>query len=313
MIDKFNNGKMYSYSSKINEPQAQPDPYIIKYKDNYYIYSTNSDGVIVYSSNDLLNWHYGGYVLKQSGFKEFWAPSVIEIDNKFYMYYSNMKTDSDDVHTQNIKVAVSNSPNGCFEYVCDLLEPFTIDAHVVNTSSGLYIFYCVNDYNADRPGTLIVLDKMLSPFQVEGKPKTVVKPSLDEEIFCKDRFKKGEHWHTIEGAFYFEHEDYHYLMYSGSAFTQPTYFIGYSIAKGKVNDLREIEFNKYPNNNTYAPLLKQDNIIEGTGHNSVLIEDNKFYIVFHGRYKNSDIKDKDYRTFFIAPLKVDKGKIMLDL
>ena len=32
----------------------------------------------------------------------------------------------------------------------------------------------------------------------------------NEEIYQKDRFKKGQHWHTIEGAFYFYKEGTHY-------------------------------------------------------------------------------------------------------
>ena len=41
-----------------------------------------------------------------------------------------------------------------------------------------------------------------------------MRPTIDEEIYQKDRFKKGQHWHTIEGAFYFYKEGTHYLMYS---------------------------------------------------------------------------------------------------
>lgn len=59
-----------------------------------------------------------------------------------------------------------------------------------------------------------------------------MRPTINEEIYQKDRFKKGQHWHTIEGAFYFYKEGTHYLMYSGACYQNPTYFIGYSIAHG---------------------------------------------------------------------------------
>ena len=44
---------------------------------------------------------------------------------------------------------------------------------------------------------------MLDPFTPEGNPVLAVEPTLDEDIFRRDRYKKGQHWHTIEGAFYF--------------------------------------------------------------------------------------------------------------
>lgn len=96
------------------------------------------------------------------------------------------------------------------------MKPFSIDPHVVKSGNDLYIFYSLNDYDAKRAGTLIVLDKMKDPLEVENKPKVVVRATLDEEIFMKDRFKKGQHWHTIEGAYYFRKGDYHYILYSGN-------------------------------------------------------------------------------------------------
>ena len=117
-----------------------------------------------------------------------------------------------------MRVAVSDSPSGMFKQVKKLLPPFSIDAHAVKTPSGLYLFYCNNDYEAERAGTFIQCDKLTDPYTLERKPVAVVRPTIDEEIYQKDRFKKGQHWHTIEGAFYFYKEGTHYLMYSGACY-----------------------------------------------------------------------------------------------
>ena len=38
----------------------------------------------------------------------------------------------------------------------------------------------------------------------------VVRPTMDEEIFMRDRFEKGKDWYTVEGAFYFRKGDWHF-------------------------------------------------------------------------------------------------------
>ncbi|WMC91533.1 glycoside hydrolase family 43 protein [Kineothrix sp. MB12-C1] len=306
---------MKLYNRKINDPAplGQADPYVIKASDGrYYMYATGGQ---VYSSDELLNgWKYEGVHLDMPGQKVCWAPSVIEIDGKYYMYYSSIDEDCDDEHGHTMRVAVSDTPAGVFKYEKTLLPPFSIDAHVVETPSGLYLFYCNNDYEAERAGTYILCDRMESPLVVEGKPIPVVCPTIDEEIYMKDRFKVGQHWHTIEGAFYFYHDGIHFLMYSGACYQNPTYFIGYCIAHGPENaDLRELEWKKYPDNHTYAPLLRKNEFIEGMGHNSVIFDNEKCYIIYHGR-DNGDIALKeDARSARIDEMFIDREKLFVNV
>ena len=76
------------------------------------------------------------------------------------------------------------------------IPAFSIDPHMVQTPSGLYLFYCNNDEEAERPGTYILCDKMTDPYTLEGNPRKAVWATLDEEIYMRDRFKKGQHWHN---------------------------------------------------------------------------------------------------------------------
>jgi beta-xylosidase len=281
----------------IDGTRSQGDPYVIKANGAYYMYATHADGVQLYKSLDKFNWEYLGFCFVKEGEKEYWAPAVTEVDGKFYLYYSAMLNDSDDVHTQRICVAVSDSPEGKFAFVKELLAPFSIDAHVVESGGQLYMYYSVNDDKAERAGTLIVVEKMLTPTEMAGNPKIAVRATLYEEIFMCDRFKKGQHWHTLEGAFYFEKDGWHYLMYSGNCYQNEKYYIGYAVAKSDEKDLTKLTFKKYPNEDTYCPLLCKNEFEEGTGHHSVVEEDGRYYLFYHGREKGVNTQtDKDTRT-----------------
>lgn len=299
-------------SSK-NHPIAQADPFILEYKNEFYIFASaqaKEKGVSCYKSSSLMGpYKWLGVVFSLAGHKEYWAPAVIQMDDTFYMYVSTMKNESDDVHTQTLKVASAKHPAGPYKYLNDLVSPFSIDAHPVLNENGLYMFYSINDYEAERAGTKIVLDKMISPTKIGGNPKDVVIPSIEEEIFMKNRFKEGQDWYTIEGACYFKEGDYHYLLYSANCYQNELYFVGYSVCKSKENDLLKLNFKKYPNDYTYAPLLSKNEFESGTGHNTVIKHKGKWYIVYHGREIDGNDVPYDNRNMRIAELVVDDEKL----
>lgn len=289
----------------------QADPYIFNDESAFYLYCTGFGGVHCYRSDELSNFSYIGIVLTEVGCKQYWAPCVCKIENKYYMYYSSMPANSNDVHLQCLKVAVADSPEGPFVFVKQLCKPFSIDPEVVFTSQGQYMFYSINDYNSSRVGTKIIVDKMLGPLELANDPHTAVSPTLDEEIYCCDRFKKGEHWHTVEGASYFSEGGWHYLLYSGNCFENNNYYIGYSRAKDDSDDLKEITFFKYPDNETYFPLLSSDGVELGTGHNSTIKINGQRYIIYHGRDASDDCKT-ECRTARIAKLIANDGILQIE-
>lgn len=290
---------------------SQPDPYILKSRNKYYIYCTGIEGVHCYESDDLFGlWKHNGIVLKTDGQKEYWAPCVVERNGMFYMYYSSMPVEETDVHTENIKVAVSDCAVGPFDFVKDLLPPFSIDAHVVENIDGLFIFYSVNDYEADKAGTYIVVDKMIDEFTVKGEPKSVVTPTLEEEIYEKDRFRKGQDWYTIEGACYFKKNGRHYCIYSANSYLKAEYHLGYAYSDDKTDELNKIDFVKH-SADCFSPLLCADDTEICTGHNSLIEENGKIYMIYHGRDKDSTLKNDD-RTARICELSVgDEGKLTI--
>ena len=146
--------------------------------------------------------------------------------------------------------------------------------------------------------------------KAEGNPVPVVVPTLDEEIFMRDRFKKGQHWHTVEGAFYFRKGDDHYLTYSGNCYENERYFVGYAYAHTSENDLTKIKFEKQPSADVYAPLVCRNDTEEGTGHNSVLEDGGKYYFVYHARDVGMRIKE-DCRTARACELTADGRSLKL--
>ncbi len=296
---------------KLNIPKqySEADPYVIKGKDGYYMYATDKEGAKVFYSENFFDWEYLGICYSKKGEKEYWAPCAIEIDGTYYLYVSSMPENEDDCHLQKIQVAKSNSPRGPFEFITFLTPPFSIDPHVVRSGKDLFMFYSTNDYDAVRAGTLIVVDKMVSPTEMVGQPKVMVRATLDEEIFMKDRFKMGQHWHTLEGAFYLRKGDYHYLMYSGNCYQNEKYYIGYAYAYSKEDDLTKLKFQKYPDENTYYPLICKNEFEEGTGHHSVLEVNGKLYVIYHGRDYGPNQREGDQRTARICEISLDKERI----
>lgn len=295
---------------KEGQPTSHPDPYILKANDGkYYVYTTGGKGVHGYVADTLTgDYKYLGLVLEIKDCYNFWAPCVIYTHGKYYMYTSCM-CDNYDNKGEAMHVASSNTPFGPFVNAKKMLEPFSIDPHVVENETGLYMFYSTNGYEYKRKGTYIVIDKMLDPETLVGNPKSVVRPSIDEEISRPNGALGGGDWHTIEGAFYFKEGDYHYVIYSGSAYGKPCYFLGYSVAKTNELDLTKIDYKKYPDDDTYLPLLAKNDFEEGTGHNSVIKDNGEYYIVYHGRDYLDLEKEVERRTARICKMKVDKEKL----
>lgn len=294
---------------------GQADPFILESGGRFYIYTTGKDGIYAYSSNELLSgWKFEGRVFHYDDPKvyDYWAPSVIELDGTFYMY--NSFEFDDDVpdqggHHQAMFVSSSKNPLGPFENAKQLLHPFSIDSHVVKNENGLFIFYSTNTFEGERIGTYIVVDRLLDPETVEGKPIPVITASIDEEIYCRDRYEKGIHWHTIEGAFYFKEGDWQYVMYSGACYENEKYFIGYARAKTDETDLTKIKFEKYPDDKTYAPVLNSNEWEEGTGHHSMIKHNGEWYAIYHARNAEEDGLDGDRRNARICRLNVNDGVI----
>ena len=203
--------------------------------------------------------------------------------------------------------SVSKNPEGPFVWKKTFFNKFSIDSHPVLWNEKLYMFYSVNDWigtDEKVAGTIILLDEMLSPEQFAGNPKPVLLPTLEQEIFAKDRFGDGRDWYTLEGAATVVHGNHCFLTYSANAYVNVDYFVGTAVAENKEN-LIDMVWNKYPSNDIWMPLLHKNELVEGTGHNTIVKAPNMVddWIVYHGRMAKEDlILETEQREMRMDPL-----------
>jgi GH43 family beta-xylosidase len=288
-----------------NEGKAQADPFIFYDDGKFYIYVTAGKGVEAYSATEITGvWHFEGVVTDFKIGHNFWAPSVIKYNGVYYMYVS---FDHENIG-QFMHVAKSDSPLGPFKDEKMLYNRFSIDSHIVETASGLYLFFAQNAIKEGRQGTRVFVDKLIDPYTVEDDPKELIEPTFDEEI-NKASLKWHPRWHTIEGPCYFFEDGYHYLMYSGGSYMDESYHIGYCVAKSDETDLKKLDFIKHTDNGKFSPLLIKNDFEEGTGHHSVIKLNGKYYAIYHARDFGAGTFD---RTGRICNLKVNKGILEID-
>ena len=244
------------------------DPFILLHDNTYYAYGTHSrNGIAVYISNDLKEWHEGGLALHKKdsfGEKWFWAPEVYHINGKFYMYYTA---------EQRICVATADSPIGPFKQVSQ--EPMHPGKHVIDNT--LFI---------DDDGTpyllYVVINKGFSIYVAELE-KDYMTIKLGTETFCirpKQRWEKLE-GKVNEGPSIVKHKDTYFLLYSGNGYHSQKYGIGYATSESIRGPWK-----KSPDN----PILQLPHKLVGSGHGAPFYDKRgRLHYVFHAHYNNEKI------------------------
>ncbi len=294
---------------KINDIcKTQPDPFIFEDNGRFYIYVTAVGGVEAYSADDIFGeWKHEGVICTVEGWRHYWAPCIAKLNGRYYLYFSCQTAEC----FQYLHAAAGDSPLGPFTETKCLFDRFSIDAHVVETKAGIFLWYAEDNTDTDRVGTRIFVDKLIDPMTPAGIRKEVITPSFDEEIFKRNRFGDGKDWHTLEGPFWFREGDWQYVMFSGACFENETYHIGYAAARSSEEDLTRVDFVKHTDNGKWVPTMFKNEHEEGVGHHSVIKLDGQYYAVYHGRDTKRDALDKqaERRTARICKLNVKDGII----
>ena len=220
-----------SYTNPVYEFDF-PDPHIILVDDTYYAYATtngSSTNIRVISSQDLVNWENLGDALPalpkwsvlNSGYT--WAPGVIQIEDRFLMYYVARDKEID---RQCIGVGVSEDPAGAFidpndeAFVCQGELGGSIDAYPFRDDDGKLYLLWKNDGNCC--GLEVALwGQELSPdgLTLLGEPvKLIVRDQPWERPL-------------IENPAMVKHDGRYYLFYSGNWWESHEYAIGYAVCE----------------------------------------------------------------------------------
>lgn len=219
-------------------PEYFADPFVLRHEGVYYAYGTVPDAgrtVPALASEDLVHWRALGDVLvplDRPG-EVYWAPEVAAGDDgRFYMYFSVGREEGED---HRLRVAVANGPTGPFVDAGVVLDsdPFSIDAHPFRDDDGTwYLFFCRDFLEGERVGTGIVVCRLASMTELDGDVRTAVRPFADWNLYAAQRRWYGRRWdwYTVEGPFVRKVGGRYHLFFSGGAWREESYGVGYAVA-----------------------------------------------------------------------------------
>jgi beta-xylosidase len=248
------------------------DPEAAVFSDAYWIYPTYSapyDKQVFFdcfSSSDLVNWQKHSRILSTDDVawakRAMWAPSVIEKNGKYYLFFGANDIQSDR-EVGGIGVAVADKPSGPFRDALGkpLVDKFhngaqPIDQFVFKDADGVH--YLV--YGGWRHCNIARLNDDFTGFI-----------PFDDGSTFKEITPDG----YVEGPFMFIRNGKYYFMWSEGGWTGPDYSVAYAIADSPFGPFHRID-----------KILKQDpKVATGAGHHSVIQvpDSDRYYIVYHRR------------------------------
>jgi beta-xylosidase len=277
-------------------PGWYADPEAHVFAGRYWIYPTYSapydEQVFMdaYSSTDLITWTKHARIIDTSRVswarRAMWAPSVVEKDGWYYLFFGANDIQSDEEHG-GIGVARSRSPAGPFvDYLGKpLIGAFhngaqPIDQNVFRDRDGSY--YIV--YGGWRHCNIAKLNDDFTGFV----------PLPDGSTF-KEITPAG----YVEGAYMLVKDGRYYFMWSEGGWTGPNYAVAYAIGVSPLGPFERI-----------GRILQQDSTVAtGAGHHSVLNEGDQWYIVYHRRPLGET--DRNHRVVSIDELRFDERGLIL--
>ncbi len=274
------------------------DPFIIPEGDRYYLTGTtppfwdgNSQGVFLWSSDDLLNWKEEGFILHRSVAEEdswfrdyWWAPEIHKKDGKFYLTV-NCRNDKLGIG-QNPLIAVSDRIDGDYTVLNGEKPFFTKE----NYDKGLYPCADGNDANlfTDDDGKTYIATcsyEGIHLFEIDlEKAELIGEPTLVIEVA-----EEGK-WDTKnEGQFIIKHKGRYYCFYSSFA---RSYEVGVAYA----DNIRG-PWKKDERNPIITPLGVEG--LHHSGHNSVFSDkEGRMWTAYHITFES----DEDTQLLAIDPV-----------
>ena len=233
-----------------------------------------------FSSKDLIHWTRHPHVLEIKNVSwaaySLWAPSVIQANGKYYLFFGANDIQSND-ETGGIGVAVSDRPEGPYKDAIGkpLIDSFhnraqPIDQFVFRDDDGQFYMY----YGGWRHCNVVRLSPDLLGLM----------PFPDEETYKEitpDRY--------VEGPFVFKRKGRYYFMWSEGGWTGPNYSVAYAVSNSPSGPFERI-----------GKILQQNpRVATGAGHHSVIHipETDDYYIVYHRRPLHT--KDGNHREVCI--------------
>ena len=239
-------------------------------------------------SDDLVNWRHtlGALTPPDPALGDtYWAPEAAYNNGEFYLYFSVGRADKQ----HQLRVALSNHPAGPSEDSGKALvdpgkNPFAIDAHPFKDDDGQWYLFYATDFldvsDSARPGTALVVDRMVNMTTLAGEPRTVARAQHDWQRFQSNREMYGElwDWHTLEGPSVVKHDGRYYCFFSGGRWDSDRYGVDYCTADNPLGPWESSGSADGP-----RVLKSVPGEVLGPGHNSVVLgPDNQTqFLVYH--------------------------------
>lgn len=229
------------------ETYGSGDPYILKFKGDYYLYVSTKDsetGIKAWSSPDLVNWTYAGLVATDPVTKGAYAPEVIYWNGYFYMYTSP----GGNGHY----VLRSESPTGPFT-VQTPNKGLSIDGHVFIDDDGQWYFYRAEHGQ-------MVAHPMSDPYTFGAGHQTGA--------------SIGGGW--TEGATVIKRNGKYYMTYTGNHVHSPAYRIDYAVSSHPLTGFE-------PASKQNPVVLSTEGPTIGLGHNGLVTgpDLDSLYMFYH--------------------------------
>lgn len=311
---KAKKSSLFYYNKAYKAGPFAGDPYLFYDEGVFYLYGTTrkyvKPGSIVeefevYYSTDLVNWKDGGACFTPARgdwcTSRLWAPEIMKIDGKYYMYYTAATGDSGVLHGS---VAVADSPLGPFtnkinssvtgrKPVFDFGNDFpTIDGSLFIDDDGAMYYFFVRDQIKDTASsggsnnttrsTLWGIE-MENPYTIKSGAKPVKLTEVGRSTL-NETGRYTQAWETQqgmwnEGPFVLKHNGVYYLTYSANYFGSKYYAVGYATSDSplgtyvKDDNLPIMGINPQEDSNW--------SYFDGTGHAMFLTVEDELYMVYH--------------------------------
>ncbi|GAA4441209.1 hypothetical protein GCM10023188_39470 [Pontibacter saemangeumensis] len=253
-------------------PGWYADPEGIIFGNKYWIYPTYSapyeEQVFMdaFSSPDLVNWTKHSRIIDTASIEwadsAMWAPSIIEKDKKYYLFFGANDIQSDSA-LGGIGVAVADNPAGPFK------------DHIGKPLIGKF-------HNGAQPiDQFVFKDKDGQHYLLYGGWRHCNIAKLNDDFTGFVPFEDGTTFREItpegyvEGPFMFIRDGKYYFMWSEGGWGGPNYRVAYAISDSPMGPFKRVD-----------TILKQDpDVATGAGHHSVIHNTAKdqYFIVYHRR------------------------------
>ncbi len=282
-----------------------PDPFVLKVRGRYYAYATETEekptqGTLVFpilTSTDLVSWHEIGKAMPSLGdpYYLYWAPEVTMYNGQFFLYYAVHNAEE---FAASIRVAVADSPEGPFldsgHELTRSQTPWAIDPHVFRDQDGqLYLYMTIEylDPSTGFVGSGNAVDRLLSPFTLEGNLTRVTPPAQAWQLYEAQRQSKGGiDWYTVEGPTILQHRRKYYEMFSGGCYYRDNYAISYAISDVPMGPkkLLDTSWQDWQGRAGNGFLVRGNQHVLSPGHNSLVLSPNnvEHYIAYHALQPN---------------------------